>query len=202
MGSLETPQSIAVGLGAILVDPSDLTWPSLMTRPSSVLISGDCSSVRTYNVLAHLFLNVIGTLVLGASNYLQQISTSPTAKQIERLQENINFGSDLPGELLKRKGWHMKLFWTLLISTSVPIHVILDGVLGIESRRNLTTLSAALVAAGQLPQLCRKYLFSKPLSSTIFYDRLNERCNANASSIRSAISSSSVPPSQGNTVSR
>ena len=89
--------------------------------------------MRTYNVLAHLFLNVIGTFVLGASNYLQQISTSPTAQQIDCLQGNINFGSNLPGELLKRKGWHMKLFWTLLISNSVQIPVILNEVLGIET---------------------------------------------------------------------
>jgi hypothetical protein len=95
--------------------------PSLIMVPSLIVIDGDCSSVRIYNVLAHFILNAIGTLVLGASNYLQQICTSPTAKQVDQLHGNIKFGSNMPGELFKRSGWQMKLFWILLISTSIPI---------------------------------------------------------------------------------
>jgi hypothetical protein len=106
--------------------------PSLIMVPSLIVMDGACSSVRIYNVLAHLILNAIGTLVLGASNYLQQICTSPTAKHVDSVQGNIKFGSNMPGELFKRSGTQMKLFWILLISTSVLIHVIINGIAGYE----------------------------------------------------------------------
>lgn len=38
----------------------------------------------------------------------------------------------MPAELFKKKGWQMKLFWILLISTSLPLHLMLNGVIGYE----------------------------------------------------------------------
>lgn len=104
----------------------------LMRVPSLIVSSGNCSSVRVYNVLAHFILNGIGTLILGASNYLQQICTSPTAEHVIHREGNIKFGSNMPVELFRNKGWQMKLFWILLISTSLPLHLMLNGIIGYE----------------------------------------------------------------------
>jgi hypothetical protein len=108
---------------------------NLKIVPSLVIMDGNCSSLRIYNIIAHVILNAVGTVVLGASNYLQQICTSPTAKQVGHLlstQGDIKFGSNMPVELFKRKGWKMKLFWVLLILTSIPVHVLINGVVGYE----------------------------------------------------------------------
>ena len=79
---------------------------------------GPCSSFRIYNILGHLVLNCFRTLVLGGSAYLQQICTGPTMEDV-RVHGNLRFGSNLPGELFKRKRWRLKLVLISFVATSL-----------------------------------------------------------------------------------
>jgi hypothetical protein len=40
--------------------------------PSVTLATGDCDSLKYANLSLHLFINCIGTIIIGCSNYLQQ----------------------------------------------------------------------------------------------------------------------------------
>jgi hypothetical protein len=40
--------------------------------PSVTLATGDCDSLKYANLSLHLFINCVGTIIIGCSNYLQQ----------------------------------------------------------------------------------------------------------------------------------
>ena len=85
--------------------------------------------------MGHLALNTIGTLVLGGSNYLQQICTSPTADEVHSsisTNESLHFRTNVSRQFFKRKGLPRKLIWVLLVATSLPIHIILNSVFVFE----------------------------------------------------------------------
>jgi hypothetical protein len=82
-----------------------------------------------YNAISHLILNDLGkpTLILGSSNYRQQICAVRNSKDINYLlvgDGDIKFGANMSGELFKRKKWPMK-FWILLLVTSCQLMLCL-----------------------------------------------------------------------------
>lgn len=45
---------------------------------------GSCSGTKTLDLWIHLVINVLGTLLLGASNYTMQCLSSPTREEIDK----------------------------------------------------------------------------------------------------------------------
>lgn len=45
---------------------------------------GTCSRTKTLDLWIHLVINVLGTLLLGASNYTMQCLSSPTREEIDK----------------------------------------------------------------------------------------------------------------------
>jgi hypothetical protein len=68
------------------------------------------------------------------SNYLQQICTSPSEKDIllafreKRLK--ITFGANSPWRLFRRHKQKLCATWIVLVLTSLPIHFLLNGIFG------------------------------------------------------------------------
>ena len=50
----------------------------------AVVKDGDCSTTRRLNTLLHLLINLLSTLLLGASNYCVQCLSAPTRKDIDK----------------------------------------------------------------------------------------------------------------------
>jgi hypothetical protein len=107
---------------------------SLSSVESLRLASGSCdSSVHTYNIVAHLFINLLGTVILGSSNYIQQVCTSPSITEIARQirqRGDVSFGANSPSALLRQRSTTLKLLWLSLVFTSLPIHIMLNGIIG------------------------------------------------------------------------
>lgn len=85
--------------------------------------------------LESLLANCVGTIILGVSNYLQQLCTSPTENDIYlELAEcgDINFGANSPWRLFRLTKHRSSLCsaWIVLMVTSVPIHLFLNGMFG------------------------------------------------------------------------
>jgi hypothetical protein len=106
---------------------------SLLSVASITLLSGSCGTrLHTINLGAHVLLNIIGTLILGSSNYLQQICTSPEFRDIAAEIGSTGdsyFGANSPSRLFRR--WNsLTGIWVMLIMTSLPIHLMLNGIIG------------------------------------------------------------------------
>ena len=103
----------------------------------------ETSSLRWYVVASQLVLNVIGSILLASSNYLQQICTSPTISEIldeARAHRNVIFGSNSPVAMFRRKS-NTRWVWISLVITSLPLHLLLNGITGyaIHSRTRVIT---------------------------------------------------------------
>jgi len=105
------------------------------TENNLVIAESPCSSLEKIKTTVHLLLNILGTLTLGTSNFLQQLCTSPTTSDVYEYlpKRDIKFGANMPSELFSRRGWWRKCIWVLLILTSVPIHLALNGILASDT---------------------------------------------------------------------
>lgn len=78
----------AISSGAILlINLSVLIWASRRYAPSDgigTIQNGNCSDARNMSTWLHLGINVLGTLLLGCSNYTMQCLSAPTRDEIDR----------------------------------------------------------------------------------------------------------------------
>lgn len=99
-----------------------------------VFLSSTCDSrISSYNFLSGLLINVIASIGLAASNYLQQICSSPSLSEIEKhlkAGRDVIFGSNSPLAVYRLKNTVLTVLWTSLILTSLPLHLLVNGVVG------------------------------------------------------------------------
>src|SRR4029077_16642723 len=77
----------ATFVGAVLlVNVLILIWAaakSQFTNGFATVFSGDCAKAKTLTMVAHLFINILSTLLLGASNYAMQVTSSPLRADVD-----------------------------------------------------------------------------------------------------------------------
>lgn len=92
----------------------------------SELARGSSSSISTISAAYHVVLNVLSTLLLGASNYSMQVLSSPTRTDIDHAHQK---GQWLDVGVLslrnlrhidRRRFW----LWCMLGSSSIPLHLL------------------------------------------------------------------------------
>jgi hypothetical protein len=59
-------------LGSAIASNRKSTFNISGIMPSIDVTSGDCDSLKLANLTLHMFVNCVGTVIIGASNYLQQ----------------------------------------------------------------------------------------------------------------------------------
>jgi hypothetical protein len=91
--------------------------------------SGDCNRTKNMSRWLHLLINLLGTLLLGASNYYMQCLSSPTRKEIDdahRQSTWLDIGvSSLRN--LRRVSWDRIFLWGLLALSSIPLHLMYNS---------------------------------------------------------------------------
>ena len=127
------PSGVRTGLflvGGILVINSIVTlWATASFAVSGgvgTLYAGDCDRVRQLGSGLHVAINVIGTLLLGASNYCMQCLSAPTRAEIDA-QHAVRRWMDLGIMSLRNllviarpRAW----LWLLLGVSSFPLHLM------------------------------------------------------------------------------
>lgn len=105
---------------------------SRVTRPDGIgtVSNGSCKTVARFSAIIHVAINVLGTLLLGASNYTMQCLSSPTRQDIDNahLREDwLDIGVVGIRNVLGRIPRIRSVFWTLLATTSIPIHLLYNS---------------------------------------------------------------------------
>lgn len=93
------------------------------------LQQGKCSTTRTLSLWLHLVINVLGTLLLGASNYCLQCLASPTRKEIDRAHQQkraLDVGTSSLTNL-RRISRPRVISWCLLAISSIPLHLLYNS---------------------------------------------------------------------------
>ena len=128
--------------------------------PSFVLISGQCDHIGLLSDVAHLLVNIIDGVRLGISNYLQQICISPTDENIfieVRERGDVMFGDNSLSSLVRRMSRRKSvcIFWVLLLLTSLPAHLLLNGSVGIAPTWLSNRVAAVFWDGGTVPESIR-----------------------------------------------
>ncbi|KAL0943141.1 uncharacterized protein CTRU02_201027 [Colletotrichum truncatum] len=107
-----------------------ITIPSMpgLEEPGleGALFTGDCSKAKQLNTWSHLVINILGTVLLAAGNYTQQVLTAPTRAEIDRAhtkQQWLDIGVSSIRNLNKISG-KRTFAWIILGLSSIPVHLL------------------------------------------------------------------------------
>ncbi|KAL3455602.1 hypothetical protein BJX64DRAFT_297452 [Aspergillus heterothallicus] len=127
-------------MGSVLVLNSILTiiatslaygHNSAQTFSFASMYKGKCSTAKNWSTGMHLVINILSTLMLGASNYCMQCLAAPSRGQVDDAHAKriwVRIGVPNIWNLLRRqRGRRQALGWILLV-TSAPIHLIYNSV--------------------------------------------------------------------------
>jgi hypothetical protein len=105
-----------------------LAWTRLGLAVSGVatILHEDCTLVARYDTALHVLINVLSTLLLGASNLSLQLVVAPTREEVEAAHAKgtwLDIG--VPSFRNLRHISRKSLFiWICLVLSSVPIHFL------------------------------------------------------------------------------
>ncbi|KAF5381867.1 hypothetical protein D9757_008366 [Collybiopsis confluens] len=117
-------QASAVLLANIVI----LVWIATKSAGSAIGIAfqGDCDTVDRYSVGIHLVINVLSTMLLGASNYMMQTLCAPTRAEVDRAHEK-GIWLDVGLQSIKNLKYASRMkrgLWVALSISSIPLHLL------------------------------------------------------------------------------
>ena len=95
----------------------------------ATIFDGSCKQTKALTIGLHLAINILGTILLGASNYCMQCLVSPTRMEIDRAHSQrkwLDVGVPSIRNMLgisKRR----RLLWLLLALSSIPLHLLFNS---------------------------------------------------------------------------
>lgn len=121
--------SIAVASATLILNISVTAWASTMFGLKGgigTIHVGPCAPIKHIGLWIHIAINVLSTLLLGASNYCMQCLCSPTRSEVDKahsestwLDIGIQSMRNL-GKIKKTRAW----LWILLSFSSIPLHLM------------------------------------------------------------------------------
>ena len=90
---------------------------------------GDCSKSKKLSLWLHLAINILSTLLLGASNYCMQCLSSPSRAEIDSAHsEHIWLDIGVPSvRNLRRVSWNKIILWWLFAVSTIPLHLLYNS---------------------------------------------------------------------------
>lgn len=92
----------------------------------NIMLEGDCSRVKTLNTVAHILINALSTILLGASNYCMQCLSAPTRHEVDQAHASrhwLDIGILSIRNIGKISRKRAMLWWVMGIS-SLPLHLL------------------------------------------------------------------------------
>ncbi|KAH0351248.1 hypothetical protein KCU83_g4597, partial [Aureobasidium melanogenum] len=138
-------------LATVVVLVSSLAITTLVSRQTEtspgihVLYQGSCSTSKHINTGTHVVMNVLSTLLLGASNFCMTVLSSPTRKEVDYWHSRkvpMDIGINSVRDLFK-VSITRRIPWLVLVCTSVPLHLFFNS--AIYSATSTYTYTASVV---------------------------------------------------------
>lgn len=90
------------------------------------ILRDDCTRIKHTGLWLHIAINVLSTMLLGASNYCMQCLCSPTRQEIDKAHAQrmwLDIGIQSIKNLGKINTMRM-ILWICLAATSIPLHIM------------------------------------------------------------------------------
>ncbi|KAE8155330.1 hypothetical protein BDV25DRAFT_135078 [Aspergillus avenaceus] len=100
--------------------------PNFLT---ATVFHGTCTTTKRAIVGLHLLINVLSTVLLGASNYCMQGLVAPDRNDVDRAHAQrkwLDIGTNSVRNL-RTLSWRKRILFLLLILTSTPIHLVYNS---------------------------------------------------------------------------
>ncbi|KAK1146812.1 hypothetical protein N8T08_002573 [Aspergillus melleus] len=124
--------SFLVSLVVLFLNLGFFIWAAAKNQVEGsrgVLYEGDCEKVQRLNVGIHFLINVLATVILGASNYGMQCLSAPTRCDVDRAHRNGRW-LDIGVQSIRNLA-HVSvqrcLLWIALAFTALPFHIFYNG---------------------------------------------------------------------------
>ena len=134
------------------------------------LYDGSCKRTASLTFWVHLAINVLSTLLLGASNYSMQCLSSPTRSEIDKAHsKGIWLDIGVPSlRNLRRLSTTRVILWWLLATSSIPLHLLYNSAVfsTLSTQRFNTYLVTSEFLDGAPFQWSGSLLNSGPYNST------------------------------------
>ena len=94
------------------------------------LFEGSCARARRLNVWIHLLVNILSTLLLGASNYCMQVLSAPNRDELVTAHaKRIWLHIGVPSlRNLRHIGRSRAVIWFILFLSSMPLHLLFNSI--------------------------------------------------------------------------
>lgn len=96
------------------------------TMSSATIYKGSCDRTKAWTTGLHLLINVLSTIVLGASSYCMQCLTAPSRADVDRAHGHrvwLDIGVASVRNLAWAD-WPRLTLWVVLLTTSLPFHLM------------------------------------------------------------------------------
>ncbi|KAF2271131.1 hypothetical protein CC78DRAFT_12199 [Lojkania enalia] len=107
---------------------SNTVWPR--ENGIATAFTGDCGTAGRWTTAIHLVVNLLSSLLLGASNYCMQRLAAPTRKEVDEAHAKkkwLDIGLPSVRNLAYINIWRT-ILWVLLALSSVPLHFVYNSV--------------------------------------------------------------------------
>ena len=109
----------------VFINISILIW-SQVRHDGNVIFQGDCTKAKSSISFSSLAINVLSTLLLGASNAAMQCLCAPTRAEVDRVHA---MGSWLDIGISGLRNWKAmdrwrKYTWAFILASSLPLHLL------------------------------------------------------------------------------
>jgi hypothetical protein len=103
-----------------------LVKPKSLSNGHRKIFEGDCNKVKQLDIGLHLVINVLSTILLGASNYAMQCLSAPTRREVDKAHEKrvwLDIGV-LSFRNLTKIRKKRAFLWAFLGLSSMPLHLL------------------------------------------------------------------------------
>ncbi|MCJ1423441.1 hypothetical protein MMC29_001324 [Sticta canariensis] len=98
------------------------------------LFEGSCSRVKTNDTIYHILINILSTLLLGASNLSMQLLAAPTRREVDKAHSEgkwLDIGVPSWRNLRSISRIRLLMWWCLALS-SIPLHFVYNSAISVS----------------------------------------------------------------------
>ncbi|KAH8591808.1 hypothetical protein B0O99DRAFT_631704 [Bisporella sp. PMI_857] len=113
-------------------------WAAIKSKSGmsiGTIYEDDCDKIKTAGLWTHIAINIMGTLLLGSSNYTMQCLSSPTRKEADAAHAIGRYVDIGIPSLRNLRSWRKKMLFAVLVISTIPLHFLWNSAVFITKQQ-------------------------------------------------------------------